>query len=448
MALKKAKGPLLTSVFKGMLDLLPPKWRARLKTTVTTQECPTDVDATTLTSTLIESKVVQTRTDERKKTDTSIEDPSAITLVEYVRTNEAQLGTRTNSLVAENASLPTIDALTVSAEQNNLGNGLTEQEVVTVASVFDRKVNEDSGAGDFVFRQTEKFISGLAVRTDSDVAAGIVAMPDTLDTTGLGIVKASADRVDATKVRNTTTTVTGSRVALTGAEYDELTGEVNNVVEEVVASSVGGTSIQTDGTFAEIRPINPDYSLKVTKKVTSLTTRTWKYWKHVSLPPVLTTFDQYEWWTKTHLGRYTNETSETKYGVTYPAYENPYALTPPYIAEANYLSELTDYSGQYEVTVVERWQSTKFIGLSATNFKPRSFSWATPFGKGQVPHCLHAAITISGTTGTTHPTLAFAVWNYNFAATSPSSLSGAIVLTDTQEPYKGGFRRITETITI
>ena len=448
MALKKAKGPLLTSVFKGMLDLLPPKWRARLKTTVTNQENPTDVDVTALSSTLIESKVVQTRTDERKKTDITIEDPSAITLVEYVKTNEAQLGTRTNSLVAENASLPTIDALTVSAEQNNLGNGLTEQEVVTVASVFDRKVNEDSGAGDFVFRQTEKFISGLAVRTDSDVAAGIVAMPDTLATTGTGIVRASAERVDATKVKNTTTTVTGTRQALTGVEYDELTGTVNDVTEEVVAYGTPGTAIQANGTFAEVKPINPDYSLKVTKKVTSLTTRTWKYWKHVSLPPVLTTFDQYEWWTKARIVRYANEASETKYGTTYAAYENPYSIVPAHIAEANYLSELTDYSGQYEVTVVEKWQSTAFTGLSATNFKPRSFSWATPFGKGQVPHCLHAAITISGTTGTTHPTLAFAVWTYNFAATSPSSLSGAIVLTDTQEPYKGGFRRITETITI
>ena len=431
-----------------MLDLLPPKWRARLKTTVTTQECPTDVDVTALSTTVIESKVVMTRTDERKKTDTSIEDPSAITLIEYVKTNEAQLGTRTNSLVAENATLPTITALTVSAEQNNLGNGKTEQEVVTVASVFDRKVNEDSGAGDLVFRQTEKFIANLAIRTDSEVAAGTSATPDTLATTGTGIVRASAERVDATKVKNTTTTVTGTRQALTGVEYDELTGTVNDVTEEVVAYGTAGTSIQTNGTFAEVKPINPDYSLKVTKKVTSLTTRTWKYWKHVSLPPVLTTFDQYEWWTKAQLVRYKNTASEDKYGVTYAANENPYSIVPAHIAEANYLSELTDYSGQYEVTVVEQWQSTAFTGLSATNFKPRSFSWATPFGKGQVPHCLHAAITISGTTGTTHPTLAFAVWNYNFAATSPSSLSGAIVLTDTQEPYKGGFRRITETITI
>ena len=448
MALNKSRGPILTSVFKGMLDLLPPKWRARLKTTVTTQECPTDVDVTALTSTLIESKVVMTRTDERKKTDTSIENPSGITLVEYVRTNEAQLGTRTNSLVNDGATLPTIDALTVSAEQNNLGNGKVEQEVVTVASVFNREINEDVGVGNLVFQATEKFIDNLDVVSNSVVSAGTSATTNALDVTGLGVIRARAERVDATKIKHDTTIVTGSRVALTGVEYDELTGAVNNVVEEVVASSTGGTSLQTNGTFAEIRPINPDYSLKVTKTVTSLTTRTWKYWKHVSLPPVLTTFNQYEWWTKARIVRYANEASETKYGVTYAAYENPYAVVPAYITEANYLSELTDYSGQYEVTVVEQWQSIPFTGLSATNFKPRSFSWATPFGKGQVPHCLHAAITISGTTGTTHPTLAFAVWTYNFAATSPSSLSGAIVLTDTQEPYKGGFRRVTETITI
>jgi hypothetical protein len=243
-------------------------------------------------------------------------------------------------------------------------------------------------------------------------------------------------------------TVTGTRVALNGVEYDELTGTLMPTVETVVASGTAGTAIQTDGSYAEVKPINPDYSIKTTRSVTGLTIRTWKVWEHVSLPPVLTTFTQYEWWTKARLARFTNATSETKYGVTYAAYENPYAVVPAHITEANFLSELTNYSGQYEVTVVERWQSTAWAGLSATNFKPESFSWATPFGKGQVPHCLHAEITITGTTGTTHPTLAFAVWNYVFPATTPSSLTGDIVIQDTQEPYKGGFRRITKTITI
>jgi hypothetical protein len=431
-----------------MLDLLPPKWRARLKTTVTDQENPTDVDVSALTSTLIESKVVQTRTDERKKTDTSIEDPSAITLVEHLKTQEAQLGTRTNSLVDEGASLPTIDALTVSSEQNNLGNGKMEQVVVTVASVFDRKALEDKGRGSYVFSATEKFIDNLSIETQSVVSAGTTATPDSLSTTGIGIIEAKASRLDATKVVNEKTTVSGTYVSLNSVEYDRLTGALLPVVQTRVAAGTAGLAIQPDATYATVDAVNPDYSIKTVRSSTALTSRTWKVWEHVSLPPVLTRFDQYEWWTKARLVRYANENPETIYSVTYAAHENPYSVVPAYIAEANYLSELTDYSGEYEVTVVEQWQSTAFVGLSATNFLPKSFSWATPFGKGQVPHCLHAAVRITGTTGTTHPTLAFAVWDYNFVATSPSSLSGVIVLTDTQEPYEGGFRRITKSITI
>lgn len=389
-----------------------------------------------------------TRTDERKKTDTSIENPSGITLVEYVKTNEAQLGTRTNSLVAEGDALPTITALTVSAEQNNLGNGKTEQEVITVATLFDKQTIADQGAGALVFNATERFIDDLVVETYSDVEAGTSASTTTLATTGLGVIKSSSTRVDATKVVTEDVTVTGTRVALNGVEYDELTGTLMPTVETVVTAGTAGTAIQTDGSFAEVKPINPDYSIKTTRSVTGLTTRTWTVWERVSLPPVLTAFNQYTFWSKARLVRYQNTASEDKYGVTYAANENPYSIVPAHIVEANFTSELTDYSGEYEVTVVERWQSTPWTELSATNFRPRSFSWATPFGKGQVPACLHVAISITGHTGTNHPTLAFGIWDYQFAATTPSSLTGEIVITDTQEPYKGGWRRITKTITI
>ena len=445
MALRKSKGPLLTSVFKGMLDLLPPKWRARLETTVTDQENPTDVGVSALSNTLVESKVVQTRTDERKKTDTVIEDPTNISLIEYLKTNEAQLGTRTNRLVVENAALPTITALTVSAEQNNLGNGKTEQEIVTVAEVFDRKVNEDSGAGDFVFRQTEKFIDTLVVRTDSEVAAGTSATPDTLATTGTGIIRASAERVDATKVKNTTTTVTGSYTSLNSVEYDELTGGITPVVQSRVAAGTAGLALQTDNTFATVEALNPNYSIKTVRTATSLTTRTWKVWENVSLPQVLTTFTSFLWTDKEHLDRYGNDAAENGY----PAHLNPYHINPGgNILSATFIAELTDYSGAYEVTVVESFDDQPHVLDGQTVFRPKGFAWETPFGSGRIPPCLHADITISGTTGTTHPKFAFGTWSYAFAATSPATLSGTIVIQDTQEPYKGGWRRVKKSITI
>lgn len=403
------------------------------------------MDVTTLTSTLIESKVVQTRTDERKKTDTSIEDPSAITLVEYVKTNEAQLGTRTNSLVAEGDALPTITALTVSAEQNNLGNGKTEQEVITVASVFDRKVNEDSGAGDFVFRQTEKFIDSLVVRTDSEVAAGTSATPDTLATTGTGIIRASAERVDATKVKNTTTTVTGSYTSLNSVEYDELTGAILPIVQSRVAAGTAGLALQSDSTYATVEAVNPNYSIKTVRTATSLTSRTWKVWENVSLPQVLTTFTPVAWTDKKHLDSYGNTVAENGY----PAYLNPYHINPGgNILSSSFIAELTDFSGPYEVTVVEYFDDQPHALDGQTVFRPKGFAWETPFGNGRVPACLHDVITISGTTGTTHPKFAFTVWNYVFAATSPATLSGTIVIQDTQEPYKGGWRRVKKSITI
>lgn len=431
MALKKKKGPILTSVLKGAVDLVPPRWRAKLGITLTAQKVPTDVGVTTLSGLVVGSEVQQKETDERLKVDVAIGDPTNVTLTEYVLTNEGQLGTRTMSIVTTATAAPTINELTEAIEWNNLGNEYVERGITTVAELFPATSVHDEGAGALVHRAIARFIDDLKVETTASVAAGTTATPATLALTGLGIISSEAVRVDATKVRTSATTVTGTKSTLTSVEYDELSGGVMNKTEEVVAAGTSGSAL-SGGIFAVIEAINPDWGIKTSRKVTNLTAdagKTWGSYEYVSLPSVLVSIEKTEWWHK--------EVTDANGNVQ-----------PRYLVQGNYIPHLRHYSGVYLVTYSLFWSTTAHSLGGATNFRPESFAWSSPFGSGSVPPCLHGTVTLSWSTGTTHPDLEYATGTSTFNATSPSGVSGTIVLQDEQVPHKGGFLRTVKSISV
>jgi hypothetical protein len=220
------------------------------------------------------------------------------------------------------------------------------------------------------------------------------------------------------------------------SEYDPDTGGLPPMSSKRVAAATSGQSLQTNGTYTEIEKIDKWASRQLTKTVTTKTSgvgtagpasypRTYHQFRHVPLPRVLTTFTPVIF-------------DDSNGNIVYAAF----------------YADLTDYSGNHDVTVVEDWQSTAFTGLSASPLIGTAFDWITPFGGGGIPECLHPSLTVTATCSANTVPAGYGRYydaiavNWNSPATSPASLSGNIVLMDTQEPHVGGCRRRTETITI
>lgn len=335
---------------------------------------------------------------------------------EYRKNGDDQLVTVAGS-VGSDGTAPTLSATTEVAEVSALGDGKFERVLGTVPAVFDRRAESKGDGIDFPTR----FLASPYRETVATTQAGTSTTPDALAANGIGIISSQVARDGAFKTRKTNVTVSGSNTALAGYEFDEATGLLLPITEQAVAAGTSGVALQTDGTYAEVKPFNTAWSIKTTRQATALdsTGRTYSIKEHVSLPRVLTVFTPVV---------FTDSGGDIRF--------------------ADFQTELKDYSGGYDITVVERWKSTPWTGLAITNFRPTGFHWITPYSRGSVPECLHGSITISGTTGTSDPVWGYLTWSYSYAATSPTGISGTITLKDTQQPWRGGYLRRTETISV
>lgn len=151
MAKNKNPGPLLTSIVKGILEVWPARWRSKLAFTTTEQKVNEDVTVSTITGDLIASAVLQDQTNERKKINVTIEDPTNITMTEKAMMDgpaDAIQGTRNLTVVTEGAALPAATYLTLSQNQDALGNGKAIQTVESVTGYTARPgqtVDEETG---------------------------------------------------------------------------------------------------------------------------------------------------------------------------------------------------------------------------------------------------------------------------------------------------------------
>src|SRR2546421_2943038 len=124
MGIKKNPGPKLRTKIRGSVDDFPKEFLALVGLDTVTQENPPDIDPSPIVGLLVESRCVQERTDEWKKTDTSLtDDPSKFPLVSRIKLPDGQVGLRTRTLVKDGTTLPTLTALFQDADQHNLGNG-------------------------------------------------------------------------------------------------------------------------------------------------------------------------------------------------------------------------------------------------------------------------------------------------------------------------------------
>jgi hypothetical protein len=168
--LTKNVGPLLKSWVKGNANLLPPEWQAQIGFRQEDQQMPLGyvLDGTVGTDIALESRLIQTRTDERKRTSFVLENPfvggppgvippgggppGSRTMIEEVRLPQGQVATRTRAFIPDDHPEDSHLALTndiIQAEQKNLGFGALEQTVLeaplaTAPTIVDTKFDDTS----------------------------------------------------------------------------------------------------------------------------------------------------------------------------------------------------------------------------------------------------------------------------------------------------------------
>jgi hypothetical protein len=166
--LTKNVGPLLTSWVNGNASAFPQDWTARIGFYQEDQQMPLGYTLPALSGTLLESRLIQTRTDERKRTSlvlSSLTDPNggggsppgggppnSWQLIEEVRLPQGQVATRTRAIIPDDHPADShlvLDDNMIQAEQKNLGLDVLEQTVlvaplVTAPTIVDTKFDDTS----------------------------------------------------------------------------------------------------------------------------------------------------------------------------------------------------------------------------------------------------------------------------------------------------------------
>ena len=260
MALQKNPGPLLTSWFKGLVDHIPPEWRARLGLKKRDQQEPVDIDPDAIAGVLVNSEVAQTRTDERKKSDIELAtDPTGVELHQQKRLANGQLVDEVRTFVPEGTPLAGVGVETIEAEQHNLGIGWMTNDVTDAAlpgpTVESSEIDHD-GVVVKVFKtrrlrstitESEQLISGvwgkITTEGETDLVATEVIKSRTIP--GVPMVRSRIDEDGAvlevvitykpkTPDTSTETIVSGFWVKVHQANCTSIMGDSILVIDEVV----------------------------------------------------------------------------------------------------------------------------------------------------------------------------------------------------------------------
>ena len=205
--------------------------------------------------------------------------------------------------------------------------------------------------------------------------------------------------------------------ALERWEYDQDTGGVIQVIEEVVPAGTTGTALNSSGVFSEVTPINTVWSVKTTRKATDLGTGD----DAISYQSVV----NYSW-------------PAVLIGINFFAVEHKNGYLMRYgwdilMKEA--------YSGPCKALITEQWTVNPVTISGVTYMQPTGIFFDFPMTRNfSIPECLHGAITLNEVVGSSHPTLAPATTNKTFAATNFTDWPNSIIAGVQQAPYRGGYR--------
>lgn len=177
MAISKNRGPKLTSKFRGGKDDFPKEFLALVGLDQTVQKVPLDIGPSPISGLLIDSRLEQDLTDERKLTDTFLTEFPSKSLDSAVMLPSGLVASRQRSLVPDPTDL-IVDVLTDSADQRNLGNGWLDQVVVEAPSLFHEQLF--SRERQILGAIPAEFRAGISQLTTSEVVEGTAVDPGPL----------------------------------------------------------------------------------------------------------------------------------------------------------------------------------------------------------------------------------------------------------------------------
>lgn len=143
----KNSGEVLTSVYKGLRQVFPERWLAKLHFTVDKLRVDNSVEPTAPTGNIVAESVEAEQTGERWHTIITLDNPTD-DIVEKIMVDGLS-GTRTRSIIDEGATLPELTFKTIQAEQTAFGNNKSELQILEVPNYLVRTGQDlevDTGA--------------------------------------------------------------------------------------------------------------------------------------------------------------------------------------------------------------------------------------------------------------------------------------------------------------
>ena len=268
--LVKNKGPLLITKIRGSVDDFPPEFVSKFGKDIYTQEVPVDVQPDELTGLLLESRVVQERTNERKKSNIYFggggpNGDSGLTLEELLADNclvtevllpDGQVGTRNHCLVPEGTHVVATEFY-VEATQRNLGNGWLDQIITTKPTVFANKTSAKE-VPDLV---PEIFKALLPTFTTEVTVAGTIVDPPVFST---GDFSKSENQIDVFTKRVSTRGRAGLTLPQTAT-----------ILRHVGGEEYGGEITRLGGFLDDSEPVVDAGLIVVSSEVRNLGNGTW-----------------------------------------------------------------------------------------------------------------------------------------------------------------------------
>lgn len=266
-------------------------------------------------------------------------------------------------------------------------------------------------------------VTATLTKTRQRVADGTA--PDTpagspLDLAG-ALVESSVDTEGESGVVNWLQGLTSKITTddLEGEELDQMTGAMLPITIELVAAGTSGQAVDSLGIYKEVEPLNTAFSIRTTRKATSLagTSRTYYTIINYQWPAVLESI------TFTAVDKYLVEGG----GDTY-------------VAAFRYDVQTKDaYSGPCKATVTESWSDTAPAQEVPTIMIPKAIEWDFTLSQGRIGPTLHDAFNITETIGSNHPQYPTTVNTKAIAATNYTDWPATIIGQITVTPYRGGF---------
>ena len=268
----------------------------------------------------------------------------------------------------------------------------------------------------------------------ADPSAITYTPPTFIDDTEFSIVATIQSRSDISKLDNLYVVVQVVWEALldplSGQEFDAETGNLYNYSIEKVPAGTPGSSIDSSGTYSEVKPINSLWSIRTTKQAAGLAgaavagvANRPPYPKIVtySWPGVLSATDPFSTFSP-------------------PLRAGGYGRA---IVTPNYLRK--PYDGPCLALVYEQWtQNIPNVTTIGQTMFPAPVNWDGALLQVSIPPTLHQGFEISETSGTNHPDYKYYFYKQYMPPTTPADWPDFIDTSLEIRPYFGGYlsRRI------